>query len=280
MTRHPSSGLSEGNALKTIHGDDLIREVLRNMEEGLFRIGGKTLVPSIYRIYLHPDDYEPLRDVTRFIAEEIQRALDKQLAGWNRLRRLIPKKQATYLRQTDTWTVEIHPDLDGKLALHEVEIYSELGTPEKREYGAGSMTRRIFPRRETPEAPIPEAPIKEEAPTVSVVAPKPPAKIHACLRFADEKGPHIFEVTRNQIVIGRGGRSYWVDLKLETLPDVSREHCRIRRNPDTGHFTIEDVSQFGTFVNGKPVGQNAAIQLPSRATIGLAGVFELQWEAV
>ena len=46
---------------------------------------------------------------------------------------------------------------------------------------------------------------------------------------------------------------------------MSREHCRIRREPETGRFTIEDVSQFGTAVNGKPVGQNATAELPRRA---------------
>ena len=90
----------------------------------------------------------------------------------------------------------------------------------------------------------------------------------------------MFEVTKSQVVIGRGGRSYWVDVKLETLPDVSREHCRIRRDSETGRFTIEDVSQFGTAVNGKPVGQNQSAELPPRATISLAGVIDLQWETI
>ena len=102
----------------------------------------------------------------------------------------------------------------------------------------------------------------------------------AYLRYADQHGQQTFEVTKNQVVIGRGGRSYWVDVKLDTLPDVSREHCRIRRDAETGRFTIEDVSQFGTAVNGKPVGQNASAELPRRATISLAGVIDLQWEAV
>ncbi len=38
-----------GRAPGRLQGDDLIGEVLRNMEEGLVRIGGKSLVPSIYR---------------------------------------------------------------------------------------------------------------------------------------------------------------------------------------------------------------------------------------
>src|SRR5579859_5426970 len=66
-----------------LNGDDLIGEILRNMEEGLFRIRRKTIVPSIYRIYLSPADFEPFRDVVPFIAGEIRAALDERLARWN-----------------------------------------------------------------------------------------------------------------------------------------------------------------------------------------------------
>jgi hypothetical protein len=274
-----------------LQGDDLIGEVLRNMEEGLFRIRRKTLVPAIFRIYLSPDDYEPFRDVVPFIAGEIRTALDERLASWNRT----PRKLAStllkkigageaaaateYVRVSDGWTVEIYPDLDGKLQPGEIEVHSELGAPQKAEYGAGSLTRRIVGK-------IPE--------TAATVATPPPSEqqvdadkseqtkglAFAYLRYADQRGQQEFGVTKNQVVIGRGGRSYWVDVKLETSPDVSREHCRIRRDTETGRFTIEDVSQFGTAVNGKPVGQNASADLPRRATISLAGVIDLQWEAV
>jgi hypothetical protein len=275
-----------------LHGDHLIAEVLRNMEEGLFRIRGKTVVPSVYRIYLNPEDYDPLRDVALFIVQEIRATLDEQLTSWNGARVRLPPKllgrlsagdsnKGQYVRLGDKWTVEIQPDLDGKLDPGEIEIYSELGAPQKPEYSGGSMTRRIFPIAAVP--PPVEVPVKAELPAKKEPPPEkesPPQKdpIHAYLRFADEHGPHVFEVTRNQVVIGRGGRSYWVDLKLDTLPDVSREHCRLRRNPETGRFTIEDVSQFGTSVDGKPVGQNTVAPLPPRATISLAGVIELQWE--
>jgi hypothetical protein len=269
-----------------LHGDHLIAEVLRNMEEGLFRIRGKTLVPAVYRIYLNPEDYDPLRDVVLFIVQEIRATLDEQLTSWNGVRVRLPAKllgrlgagdsnKGQYVRLGDKWTVEIQPDLDGKLEPGEIEIYSELGAPQKPEYSGGSMTRRIFPIAASP--PPVELPAKKEPPPEKE-APLQKDQVHAYLRFADEHGPHVFEVTRNQVVIGRGGRSYWVDLKLDTLPDVSREHCRLRRNPETGGFTIEDVSQFGTSVDGKPVGQNTVAPMPPRATIGLAGVIELQWE--
>jgi hypothetical protein len=285
-----------GRAPGRLQGDDLIGEVLRNMEEGLFHIRRKTLVPAIYRIYLSPGDYEPFRDVVPFVAGEIRAALDEQLASWNGTRRklassLLQKigageaaKGSEYVRVSDAWTVEIYPDLDGKLQPGEIEVYSELGAPQKAEYGAGSLTRRIFPQKADAPADSPSTvatatagPTSEQQDENQKDQTK--ARAFAYLRYTDQHGPQTFEVTKNQVVIGRGGRSYWVDLKLETLPDVSREHCRIRRDAETGRFTIEDVSQFGTAVNGKPVGQNASADLPPRGTISLAGVIDLQWEA-
>jgi hypothetical protein len=273
-----------------LQGDDLIGEVLRNMEEGLFRIRRKTLVPAIYRIYLHPDDFEPFRDVVPFISSEIKGALDEKMAALNRSPRKIassllnkigrkapaPAEPGSYVRASDAWTVEIYPDLDEKLQHGEIEVHSELGSPQKTEYGAGSMTRRIIPQRadSTPDIQT----MVETAPPPATSETK--GLVFAYLRYADQEGSKTFEVNKNQIVIGRGGRSYWVDLKLETLPDVSREHCRIRRDGETGRFSIEDVSQFGTAVNGKPVGRNASAELPRRATISLAGVIDLQWEVV
>jgi hypothetical protein len=276
-----------GGAPGRLQGDDLIGEVLRNMEEGLFRIRRKTLVPAIYRIYLSPNDFEPFRDVVPFIAGEIRTALDEKLASWNRSRRklgstLLQKIGAgesaapsEYVRVTDAWTVEIYPDLDGKLQSGEIEVHSELGAPQKTEYAAGSMTRRIIPKNAEPVEP-PQASEQQEQDN----SEQTKGRAFAYLRYGDQHGPQTFEVTKSQVVIGRGGRSYWVDVKLETLPDVSREHCRIRRDPETGRFTIEDVSQFGTAVNGTPVGQNASAELPRRATISLAGVIDLQWEAL
>lgn len=277
-----------------LHGDDLIGEVLRNMEEGLFRIRGRTIVPSIYRVYLSAQDYEPFRDVVPFIAGEIRAALDERLAAWNKSRRkfgagLLEKIGAgetapagEFARLGDAWTVEIYPDLDGKLQAGEIEVYSELGAPQKAEYGAGSLTRRIFPQKtETvPDSPATVATAVPPRASQAEEEERTKGIVLAYLRYADEGGQRVFDVVKNQIVIGRGGRSYWVDVRLETSSDVSREHCRIRRDADTGRFIIEDISQFGTAVNGKPVGLNASAELPKRATISLAGVIDLQWEAV
>ena len=71
------------------------------------------------------------------------------------------------------------------------------------------------------------------------------------------------------------------------MPDVSREHCRIRRDAATGRFFLKDVSQFGTTLDGVRVPSslseerdtNIEVELPSRATISLADVFTLEFEA-
>src|SRR5438309_3731864 len=109
-----------GRAAGRIQGDDLIGEILRNMEEGLFRIRRKMLVPSIYRIYLNQQDYEPFRDVTPFITGEIRAALDDQLARWNKSKRRIAQsvlekigvgealEAAEFVRGGSEWTVEIY----------------------------------------------------------------------------------------------------------------------------------------------------------------------------
>ncbi len=275
-----------------LQGDDLVAEVLRNMEDGLFRIRKKTVVPAIYRIYLNPEDHGQFRDVEGFVCTEIRGALDERLAQWNgsklRLARVLLEKFGAgdgaevgeYVRVADDWTVEIYPDVDGKLAAGEIEIHSELGAPQKTELGGGSMTRRIIPQKA--EVTIAAAAVAV-APSAVADTDFPEdegtkGRAFAHLTYVDQTGPKVFEVTKNLTVIGRGGRSYWVDVRLETLPDVSREHCRIRRDPESGRFTIEDVSQFGTAVNGTPVGKDASVALPVAATISLADVVELGWQ--
>jgi hypothetical protein len=83
-----------------------------------------------------------------------------------------------------------------------------------------------------------------------------------------------------------------VDLRLETSLDVSREHARLRRLPETGAFRIKDLSKLGTTVNGKPLPQSLEVSgdaerdldrwtdLPDRARIGLAGIVFLDFERI
>ena len=57
---------------------------------------------------------------------------------------------------------------------------------------------------------------------------------------------------KDVVSIGRGGSAHWVDVQVTTGPRVSREHCRIRR-ADDGRFFLQDLSTWGTSVDGKRV---------------------------
>ena len=94
-----------------------------------------------------------------------------------------------------------------------------------------------------------------------------------------------------QLVIGRGGAGYWVDLKLKTKSDVSRDHCRLRFDENERRFFIRDHSSFGTTVDGvripssfegsgeQKMEKTVEVPLPPRAVIGLADTVFLTFQA-
>lgn len=260
-----------------ISGEDILNEILRNMEEGTFRIRGTAIVPAIYRVYLHADEFEPLRGALPFLTSEIEKALDEQLSEWNGstpkplafLKKLGGQQSSgfEYKKIPPQWTIELLPDVDGSLQRGEIEIHSELGAPPKMEYGSGELTRRIV---KNPAGSF------ESAPTVS--HREPSGAGIADLRYSDNLGTHTYEMTRSEIVLGRGGKAYWVDIKLDTLPDISREHCRIRHDTSTGKFYLKDTSQFGTTINGTAVPKDEEVALPKKARIGLADIVFIEFE--
>ena len=66
-------------------------------------------------------------------------------------------------------------------------------------------------------------------------------------------GQHSYDVVKDSVTIGRGGIAYPVDVRIAASPDVSREHARIRRDPQTGRFFLIDLSSLGTTLNGRHV---------------------------
>jgi pSer/pThr/pTyr-binding forkhead associated (FHA) protein len=91
------------------------------------------------------------------------------------------------------------------------------------------------------------------------------------------------------VTIGRGGIAYPVDIRIASSVDVSREHARIRRDPQTGRFYLIDLSSLGTTLNGRHVPRGyeehegakrengAETPLPDTARIGLADVVFLDF---
>jgi hypothetical protein len=284
-------------AVRQITGDDIIAEILRNAEQGVFKIRYTALLPCIYHVYLHPSDYDVVKPVILALTAEARLALMERIDQLNRsakpssIARTLgfdSGKHIEYKILDPDWTIEFHPDAEDRLGRGEIEIYSELASAERPDFGEGAMTRHVTKRLASGATSSTSIPASE---ATAHAQPRTESAVYAYIRYEDAEGPQVFPVSKNQIVIGRGGKSFWVDLKLIAPSDVSREHCRIRRDPATGSFFLKDVSQFGTTVDGKKIpgslekkdGQdrdrNLETPIPSRAIIGLADSVFLNFEA-
>ncbi|MEI9973125.1 MAG: FHA domain-containing protein [Ignavibacteriota bacterium] len=281
---------------------DVILEIVRNMKEGLEPLHYSTLPPAIYHVYLHPDDIERLRGILPRIVDEARRALDAEVEKMNRgsmaaslaerlklSRRGDPKISAP----DGGWQIRILENTDEEVSQGDVVIYSELALPAKMELSAGSMTKRIATRKlggtQSTAAPSYETRKTEAPPATPVVAPPEPANsepvgegVFAVIEYDDQGGHKTFRMNKNEIVVGRGGRDYWTDIKLDTLADVSREHFRLRRDAKSGKFFLKDLSRLGTTINGETVpssidysdgekrDRQVEAPVPAEARIGLA----------
>jgi hypothetical protein len=271
---------------------EIILEIVRNMREGLEPLHYTTLPPAIFHVYLHPDDMERLRGIGSRIVDEARRALDAEVETLNRAgfaeRLKLSKRAGPKIVAPDGgWQIQLLENTDEDTQPGDIVINSELALPAKSDVGAGSMTKRIATRRmggaETSTQRYEPAPERPQA-AAGVTG-------FAVIEYEDNSGRKTFTMTKDQIVVGRGGRDYWTDLKLETLPDVSREHFRLRRDPNTGQFFLKDLSRLGTtingekapssveFVDGEKRDRDVEAPVPPQARIGLAGVLFLEFRS-
>jgi hypothetical protein len=273
---------------------DVILEIVRNMKEGLEPLHYSTLPPAIYHVYLQTDDMERLRAIVPRIVDEARRALDAEVESLNRAslaerlklaRRAEPKISAP----EGGWQIRILENTDEEVAQGDIVIYSELALPAKMELSAGSMTKRIATRKLAGAQTSSQT--YEPKALEPVADPAPEEGVLAVIEYEDQGGRKTFRMTKNEIVVGRGGRDYWTDIKLETLPDVSREHFRLRRDASSGQFFLKDLSRLGTTINGEAApssidfsegekrDRQVEAPVPAQARIGLAGVLFLEFRS-
>ncbi len=273
---------------------EIILEIVRNMREGLEPLHYSTLAPAIYHVYLQSEDMERLRGIVPRIVEEARRALDEELERLNKASlgerlKVARRSEPKIAVPEGGWQIRILENTDDDVGPGDIVIYSDLSLPAKAELGAGSMTKRIATRRlsgvETTASPRYEK-VPETAPD-----PQKDGTTLAIIEYEDNGGRKTFRMTSDQIVVGRGGRDYWTDLKLDTRPDVSREHFRLRRDPESGQFFLKDLSRLGTTINGEKApcsmdfsgaekrDLNVEAPVPPLARIGLADVLYLEFKS-
>ena len=269
---------------------DIILEIVRNMRDGLEPLHYSTLPPAIFHVYLQSGDMERLRGILPRIVDEARRALDAELETLNRASigerlKLARRSEPKIVAPEGGWQILILENTDEDVEPGDIAISSELALPAKGDLGSGSMTKRIATRRMAGVESTKQSYDPAPPPSVS------DAGAFAVIEYEDSTGHKAYRMTKDEIVVGRGGRDYWTDIKLETLPDVSREHFRLRRDPATGQFFLKDLSQLGTTIDGAKApssieleggekrDRNLEAPVPARARIGLAGVVFLEFRS-
>ena len=268
---------------------DVIDAILENMHQNLEVLKYSTLAPSRYIVYLHADEFARMEGIFPILQQEAARALTEELDNLNRpspvlrkVNRIFRRNGVPVRKPGGDWQVEFFRDPDGELGLGDIVVDSELVIPGSPELGVGERTRRVTTSRSGERTAVREEPVRPAA--VPVSAPL------ARLKFDDNRGAHSFEITRDSTTVGRGGIAYHVDVRVEASADVSREHLRIRRDPQTNHFFVIDLSSLGTTLNGRPLpkGYDEAdgtkrengveTPLPDSARLGMADTVYLDFE--
>ncbi|HEX4962441.1 MAG TPA: FHA domain-containing protein [Thermoanaerobaculia bacterium] len=281
-----------------VTGRDVILAIGENMSQSLEPLVTKTIAPSLYQVYLHPDDYDHLRTLFKELEAEARALLDGELERLNRgsepaFSRILRKKKDAppappkFVSAEGKWTIRFQEDPNGSLSPGDVEVVSEFARPPEAGYGAGSRTQRISTTRKLGQPQMTTK--RDTAPVGTAATGESQPGALARLVYQDDRGKHTFLMTKEEIVIGRQAPDVWADLSLDTSLDVSREHARLQRAED-GTFRIKDLSKLGTTVNGTPLPRSLEngeggvqdldrwVDLPDKARIGLAGVIYLDFE--
>ena len=271
---------------------DLIEAVVENMRKNLEPLKYSTLAPSRFTVYVHPTEYARIEGIIPILEGETVRALADELHKLNRrppIQRWLEGFTRDRKPQIDNagaaWQVEFRADPDGDMNEGDLLIDSELVLPARPDLGVGERTRKITTmhtgnRTTTREQLVNRAP-------EAVASP-----VFARISYDDTSGPHAHEVIKDSVTIGRGGIAYPVDIHIASSVDVSREHARIRRDPQTGRFFLIDLSSLGTTLNGRHVPRGyeeragakrengVETPLPETARIGLADIVYLDFRKV
>jgi hypothetical protein len=302
-------------AVRAPSGRKIWKAVRDELMLNLYPLPFSTIAPTVYHVYLHPDDFDAIDGVAARVVGQIQQALtaevEKVNLGLRRstrrvLSRLLDREELPPIEVPGSgWEVHLCADRNGELERGQIGIVSTLAMPAPAEY-AGTPTTRIVRsvvgggRRTatstTSEAGTAAAPpaatggaTRVEHPRSAEITDARDNRERARLTYEDEQGPHVFLMRKDTVSIGRGGSSAWVDVQVSGSSKVSREHLRLRVDPG-GQFFIQDVSLWGTSVDGKPIppavksaegvtqpGPEQA--LPARARIGLADTVVIDFEA-
>jgi len=271
--------------------EEIVAAILVELDQSTATGYYTNYVPNVFKVYLYGEDYRALLPLKDKIRDEAVRALHEEMHRRNGAAVLalpLPfakKKQRKKYEAMGDWVVEFHPNEDDDAAHNRLEVRGETSRPIEPGNLEGSPTVKVM----RPEL---EENARETRRTGVANAVRQNAEAYARLTYEDDTGRHDFDMIKEEIKVGRGGPNEWVDLKLITTKDVSREHFQVRRDAQTGQFFIKDLSRFGTWVNMKRITPSVEMQgtvekdkdieepLPAKAEINLADVITVHFKAL
>ncbi len=304
--------MAPGGSTKVPSGVTIWRALREELLLNMYELPTVTLPPTVFYVYLHPKDFTRIEGIAPRIVSELQKSLTEEVRRMNERRtsakglvaRLMPQEEegegAPIEVPASGWDVYIQADQNDELGLGDLGIESMLPLPAAAEFGGPPTTRIVksvvtgAKRTSTTvdlaqPAGRPATGGSVSVPATRTAVPTESNAVRAVLTYVDDRGSHTFPMHKDTLSVGRGGSAVWVDVQLVTTPKVSREHFRLRRNA-AGEFFIQDLSTWGTSVDGKPlpaatpdtagVLQPGAEQpLPSNARIEVADAVIIEFKA-
>jgi hypothetical protein len=274
--------------------EEIVNFILEEMDAGTCPGYYSNLVPSTFDVFLYAPDFERLRPLEQRMRDEATNALTEKLSALNKTgsRKLklplaAPKKRTKRYETLGEWSVAFHENTEDDAKENPLVIHSMFPATSEVEDRVGTLTERVTKRGGNGQTVTTSTQRSGNLDTRRATG-----IVFANLSYEDDTGAHTFQMTKDLIKVGRGSADHWVDLKLKSLKDVSREHVQIRRDPVTNRLFIKDLSTLGTTVDGKRVppsidrsgGQeldaNIEVPLPAKAHIGLAGVVFIDFRAL
>jgi pSer/pThr/pTyr-binding forkhead associated (FHA) protein len=275
----------------------------------LYPLPYTTLPPTIFYVYLHPGDFDRIEGIVPRLVAELQQALSDEVRAINQgreksgkpgrlLSRLLAREEAPPIEvPPGGWEVHINADRNGTLKPGHLGLDSMLPLPAPLEFGGPATTRivkSVLTETGRISTTIESHPLSPSASgsasaSASVAAPGADLRERATLTYDDEQGHHTFSIRKDTLSVGRGGSAVWIDVQLITSSKVSREHFRLRRDASSGQFFIQDLSNWGTSVDGVTIpaavkGPDGVLRpgteylLGATARIDLAGALVVQFE--
>ena len=143
--------------VKAPSGRDIWKAVREELRLNLLRLPYSTLAPTVYHVYLHPDDFLAVEGIMPRVVSELQVAADVGRIS----RRLTTRRRRVLgrLLQQDNlapvevplagWDIRVASDQDGELRHGQLGIISSLTLPA----AAGGRRNADHPDREASSAP-------------------------------------------------------------------------------------------------------------------------------